>query len=105
MRFSSIILLFFSLSIVEAASEVINETNSQNNTQESVAIDTTKVLFFLDGKKASAMETLGKMESDSVQYVTGFGAGKNAVFCFGEKARNGLLVFKSTKKNDNENEK
>jgi hypothetical protein len=80
----------------------VNEANLQNSTKEGIPIDTTKVLFFLDGKKASAKATLWKMQSDSVQYITGYGSSKKAIFHFGEKARHGLLVFKSMEKNGKE---
>lgn len=68
--------------------------------ETGIPIDTCKSLFYLDGQRASAWSTLGQMEKGVVLYKAGYGDPKNAIFFFGEKARNGILIFETKDRED-----
>lgn len=72
------------------------------NQEGSIPIDTCKFIFYLDGKRTSAMSTLGQMQNGTVIYKAGYGDPKNAIFYCGEKARKGILIFETKNSDDME---
>ena len=97
LRLFTIILLLIILSSGTSKSNIYSK---DGDSSKGTPIDTCKYIFFLDGKRASAMSTLYKMNEGTVVYKSGFGNPKTAIFYYGEKARNGIMIFESVKNED-----
>jgi len=68
---------------------------------ESIKIDTAKAIFYLDGKRVTAMETIYNPSFDSTMIIIGGSAdAKQAIFYYGEKARYSLLILETIKQNE-----
>ncbi len=96
---SFILIPCLALSIIGS---IHSENNNYYDASEGTPVDTSRCIFFLDGERASAMSTLYKMGDGSVSYQAGFGSPKDAIFTYGEKARHGILIFESVKKEKND---
>lgn len=79
-------------------SPVANIAQDKNEVEKGIPVDTAKYIFFLDKKRASASSTLYKMHEPTVILKVGYGNPRDAIFLFGEKARNGIMIFESNNK-------
>lgn len=80
---------------------VLSNRNACGNNMENV-IDTTKTVFFLDGEQVYARVIIEKMISDEVDFVSGTSSLRSGLLYYGEKYRNGIYIYISRKKNDEE---
>ena len=75
---------------------------SEQDDGEGIKIDTSKAVFILDGKRATAMETIFNPSYDSTMICVGGTADiKKSIFYYGEKGRHSLFIFETIKQNEN----
>lgn len=78
-------------------------TKTDGEREDENIIDTAKVIFFLEDKRATALETLHETLVDSTLVCIGGQLidYKDAIFRYGEKARNGIMIFKNAQNEEN----
>ena len=92
-------LLFLLLSIFCISS---GTPKSEQQDDEGSNIDTSKAIFYLDGKRVTAMETIYNPSYDSTMILVGGSVyAKQSIFYYGEKARHCLFIFEKIKQNEN----
>ena len=96
-RFAPIFILILSIFSANSQGPML-----EYNNEDQYIIDTLKFLFFLDGKIVERKELMLRMSNGlKLRQVDGTIFTKEAIFRFGEKARYGIMVFETEKKNEN----
>lgn len=70
------------------------------NANTKAAIDTTKIVFFLDGKRIYAREAIEMIKNKSADFVGGAYSTRDCLLYYGEKYRNGILIYVSRKEDE-----
>jgi len=81
------------LFIISIPIEKANAVNYFSN--DTIAIDTVKTIFYLDGRQVSLHKILDKGQKGELGGGTGAGASKKAIKLYGEKYRYGVVFWNS----------
>ncbi len=79
--------------IYVAINDSIKDNNNVPTPKSENEIDSSKVIFVIDGKIVSAQKSYEALENNEVNIIGGHEISKNAILLYGEKYRTGVIIM------------